>query len=63
MRLLFTLLCLAPFLPLQSAAQAPAGAKPPATINVIAFPGASVNLPAWVAERQGFSPGMVLPSS
>ena len=54
MRLLSTLLCLALFLPLQSAAQAPAGAKPLATVNVIAFPGASVNLPAWVAERQGF---------
>jgi ABC-type nitrate/sulfonate/bicarbonate transport system substrate-binding protein len=36
-----------------AAAQAPAAAKPLTTINVIAFAG-GVNLPAWVAERQGF---------
>ncbi len=36
-----------------AAAQAPVVAKPLTTINVIAFAG-GVNLPAWVAERQGF---------
>lgn len=36
-----------------AAAQAPAGGKPLTTINVIAVSG-GVNLPAWVAERQGF---------
>lgn len=45
--------CLMLLLPLQSAAQAPAGAKPLTTINLITF-GGGFNLPAWVAERQGF---------
>lgn len=36
-----------------AAAQAPAAGKPPTTINVISFAG-GVNLPGWIAERQGF---------
>jgi ABC-type nitrate/sulfonate/bicarbonate transport system substrate-binding protein len=36
-----------------AAAQAPAGGKPLTTINLITF-GGGFNLPAWVAERQGF---------
>ena len=37
-----------------AAAQAPAGGKPPlTTVNLITF-GGGFNLPAWVAERQGF---------
>ena len=53
MRLFNMLLCLSLLAPLPAAAQAPAGVKPLATINVIAFAG-GVNLPSWVAERQGF---------
>ncbi len=54
MRICLALLMLVLGAPLPAIAQAPSGGKPPATDNVIAFPGASVNLPAWVAERQGF---------
>ena len=46
-------LILALLAPLPAAAQAPAGGKPLATINLITF-GGGFNLPAWVAERQGF---------
>lgn len=53
MRLLATLLFLSLFAPLQAFAQAPAGAKPLTTINMITF-GGGFNLPTWVAERQGF---------
>lgn len=52
MRVIATLLFLALFAPLQSAAQAPAK-KQLTTINLITF-GGGFNLPAWVAERQGF---------
>jgi len=51
MRVIATLLFLALFAPLQSTAQAPA--KQLTTINLITF-GGGFNLPAWVAERQGF---------
>ena len=44
-------LILALLAPLPAAAQAPA--KPLATVNLITF-GGGFNLPAWVAERQGF---------
>ena len=53
MRMFITLLFLSLLAPLQSAAQAPAGGKPLATVNLITF-GGGFNLPAWVAERQGF---------
>jgi len=53
MRFIRAFLILALLAPLPAAAQAPAGSKPLTTINVIAFAG-GVNLPAWVAERQGF---------
>ena len=53
MRMFTTLLFLALLAPLQSAAQAPAGGKPLASVNLITF-GGGFNLPAWVAERQGF---------
>jgi len=53
MRFIRAFLILALLAPLPAAAQAPAGSKPLTTINVIAFAG-GVNLPNWVAERQGF---------
>ena len=53
MRIFITLLFLSLFAPLQSAAQAPVGGKPLASVNLITF-GGGFNLPAWVAERQGF---------
>ena len=53
MRFIRAFLILAVLAPLPAAAQAPAGSKPLMTINVIAFAG-GVNLPSWVAERQGF---------
>jgi ABC-type nitrate/sulfonate/bicarbonate transport system substrate-binding protein len=53
MRFIRAFLILALLAPLPAAAQAPAGGKPLTTINVIAFAG-GVNLPSWVAERQGF---------
>lgn len=53
MRFVRAFLILAMLAPLPAAAQAPAGSKPLTTINVIAFAG-GVNLPAWIAERQGF---------
>ena len=53
MRFIRVFLILALLAPLPAAAQAPAGSKPLTTINVIAFAG-GVNLPNWVAERQGF---------
>lgn len=53
MRFIRAFLILALLASLPAAAQAPAGGKPLTTINVIAFAG-GVNLPNWVAERQGF---------
>ena len=51
-RIFITLLCLCALAPCASA-QTPAAAKPLQTVNLITFPG-GFNLPAWVAERQGF---------
>jgi ABC-type nitrate/sulfonate/bicarbonate transport system substrate-binding protein len=53
MRILTALLILILGAPLPALAQAPAGGKPLTTINLITF-GGGFNLPAWVAERQGF---------
>jgi ABC-type nitrate/sulfonate/bicarbonate transport system substrate-binding protein len=53
MRIFTTLLFLSLLAPLESVAQAPAGGKPLTTVNLITFPG-GFNLPAWVAERQGY---------
>ena len=53
MRLLSKLLCLALMLPFSVLAQSPGGAKPLTPVSIITF-GGGFNLPAWVAERQGF---------
>jgi len=54
MRIFTSLLFLSLLAPLPAIAQAPAGGKLPlATVNLITF-GGGFNLPAWVAERQGF---------
>lgn len=53
MRVFVTMLVFSLFALLQSAAQAQPGGKPLANVNLITF-GGGFNLPAWVAERQGF---------